>query len=71
MISIIKHILILSNNTKKTIVYSTFFIALTMLDLIGFGLIGSFFSMLTDGEQSSNSAIIKGLNLFVGESSLV
>ncbi len=71
MISIIKHILILSNNTKKTISYSAFFIALTMLDLIGFGLIGSFFSLLTDGEQSSNSAIIKGLNLFVGESSLV
>jgi len=70
MLSIIKDILILSNNSKKTIVYSTFFIALTILDLIGFGLIGSFFSMLIDDSQSNNSAIIKGLTLFTGESSL-
>ncbi len=70
MLSIINDILILSNNRKKTIVYSAFFVALTMLDLIGFGLIGSFFSMLIDDSQSNNSAMMKALNLFSGESSL-
>jgi ATP-binding cassette, subfamily B, bacterial PglK len=62
MISIIQNILFLADNNKKCFLYTILFIFLSGLDLIGFGLIGGFFSLIIDGSINSSNPIIQSLN---------
>lgn len=62
MISIIQNILFLADNNKKCFLYTILFIFLSGLDLIGFGLIGGFFSLIIDGSINSSNPIIQSLS---------